>query len=282
MWLLHLAERFLVMFLGLFGVKSDYFQTSVGRMHYLSAAGTGTLPPIVLLHGISSNAAHFGELILHIKKHTSRVIALDAPCHGFSEIIENPNPERLLQGVTDFFDHHISAPVIVVGNSMGGGLALNLALERPDKVGRLVLLSPGGAPMTNEEIQVFWENFDMEKPGRAAMFLRNVYHTAPFYLPIAAYFVKLIFRQRWLKNLKASFRADHLLTAERLQSLKPPSLLIWGKADRLMPDLMVNFFRNHRPAHMTMTEPDEFGHCPQFDNCRTLTQQIVTWAQSGA
>src|SRR5262245_29896375 len=67
------------------GVATRLHPTRIGRVHVYDAPGTGTAPPIVLLHGISSAAAPFAPLIARLRGRARRVIALDLPGHGFSD-----------------------------------------------------------------------------------------------------------------------------------------------------------------------------------------------------
>jgi len=53
-------------------------------IHVLDFKGTGSLPPMIILHGISSCGADYYPLVRHLQKHSSRVLALDLPGHGLS------------------------------------------------------------------------------------------------------------------------------------------------------------------------------------------------------
>ena len=53
-------------------------------IHVLDFKGTGSLPPMLILHGISSCGADYYPLVRHLQKHSSRVLALDLPGHGLS------------------------------------------------------------------------------------------------------------------------------------------------------------------------------------------------------
>ena len=109
------------------------------------AEGSGTLPTTVLLHGLGSAATPFGPLLGRMRKHVRRIVAPDYPGHGFSENAARLTPEALFGSVTHALDALVDEPALVVGNSLGGAVALNYTISNPGKVRALVLVSPAGA-----------------------------------------------------------------------------------------------------------------------------------------
>lgn len=101
--------------------------------------------PVLLIHGLGTNLSVWRGTIPALEAAGRRVVALDLPGYGLSE------KEGVSGTMSDF-----AAAVLgvadalclrqpdVVGLSMGGQVALTLALEHPDRVGRLALLSPAG------------------------------------------------------------------------------------------------------------------------------------------
>jgi hypothetical protein len=59
--------------------KSSFISTSVGDVHVIDAKGKGALPPVILLHGITSRAADFAPLMSRLLKDCRRVVAIDMP-----------------------------------------------------------------------------------------------------------------------------------------------------------------------------------------------------------
>jgi pimeloyl-ACP methyl ester carboxylesterase len=92
----------------------------------------GTGDPVVLIHGFTQSAGAWGDLALRLAA-GHHVIAVDAPGHGRSAAVE----ADLAQGAA--LIGAAGGPGAYIGYSMGGRLALHLALERPDLVERLVL-----------------------------------------------------------------------------------------------------------------------------------------------
>ncbi|ROL74843.1 alpha/beta fold hydrolase [Pseudomonas vranovensis] len=118
-------------------------------------AGHG--PAIVLLHGIGSGAACWLQVALQLSQH-ARVIAWDAPGYGDSSPLANPAPQaadyaRRLQQLLDAL--HID-DCLLVGHSLGALSAAALTQQQPQRVRRLVLISPArgyGDPARAEQAQ---------------------------------------------------------------------------------------------------------------------------------
>lgn len=123
----------------------------------------GSKPPILLIHGLSSYASFWEYQIPHLAER-HRVVALDLPGYGASGRPDAPyTPPWYATLVTHFMDAvGLDAPV-VMGHSMGGQIAMTLALDHPQRVRSLILSAPAGI-----------ERFG---PGPAAV-MRSYWHEA--------------------------------------------------------------------------------------------------------
>lgn len=110
------------------------------RIHYLEAGDGG--PPIVLLHGGIIDAADisWGELIGPLAAET-RVIIPDLPGYGDSEMPEGPLgvPEHA-EIIAGFLEELELDSVVLAGVSLGGGVAIGVGLDHPDRVSHVVAL----------------------------------------------------------------------------------------------------------------------------------------------
>jgi pimeloyl-ACP methyl ester carboxylesterase len=113
---------------------------------FLYDAGDG--PPVVLIHGYGDTADGWRRVVPGLLPH-HRVIALDVPPFGRSG---DPDAERLLDFYRGFFPELFERLEVesatVIGHSLGGAIALHVALERPDLVDRLGLVAPAGLGKT--------------------------------------------------------------------------------------------------------------------------------------
>lgn len=260
------------------GVRSRYVPTSKGRVHVLDAEGQGALPPILLLHGISSSSVPFGPLLLRLRRHSRRVLAPDTPGHGASDRPPDADPDTLLAGMVEAFDQISEEPVIVFGNSLGGAAALRLALLRPDRVRGVIACSPGGASMDPATFADFLARFDLRSRADATRFLRSLYGRPPLWLPLIGGEVRRVLARPFLRALIGRLRTEHLFTPEELRALTPPALVLWGRRDTLMMPEMLAFFRAHL-AGAEVEEPEDFGHCPHLDHPGRVAARIVAFAQ---
>lgn len=121
----------------------------VERRLTLNGIGTAVLeggdgPPVILLHGPSGYAAHWLEVIPDLVT-TNRVIAPDLPGHGASDPCNGvPGSDQLFGWLDDLIECTCAAPPILVGQTLGGGIAARFAAERSMRLHALVLVDALG------------------------------------------------------------------------------------------------------------------------------------------
>jgi 3-oxoadipate enol-lactonase len=104
-------------------------------------------PTIVLVHGFGASKEIWWSTLLALAP-LGRVFALDLPGHGGSPLHGDSRMPRIAARIADFCAAHSLPAITLVGHSMGGNVALELALDRPTLVRRLVLVDP--AAQSNE------------------------------------------------------------------------------------------------------------------------------------
>lgn len=257
------------------GFKSRRLSTTRGRMHVLEARGSGRLPPIVLLHGFSSAGVHFHPILPQLKKLSRRVIVPDLLAHGFSDVprrgIDVREMERSLIEVLDLV---IDEPVAMFGLSMGGAAAVRYAVARPERIRGLMLCSPGGAAMEASELAALRESFRIDDHDDALAFVDRVFAKKTLMRQAYAWGVRKSFERPVMRELISGLRTEHLLDPAELSSLRVPVRLVWGAADRVLPDACREFFRRHLPEHTHFDEPASFGHSPFLDDPAGLVRRI--------
>lgn len=279
MSLLKTAERVGRRALMAHGVKSRTVPVQGGALHLYEAPGRGSLPDVVILHGIGSAATPFAPVIQRLRRHHRRVLALDAPGHGFSPAPTGLlTPGRLFSSLAEALDRELREPAILLGNSLGGGMALRYALERPARIRGLVLSSPAGAPTGDAALREFLGSFHMRTVKDARDFLGRLYHQAPWFMPLLAPAVQGIFAQPQIRDLIHSVQPDDFFTPQQLRSVAVPLLLLWGRSERLMPSDHLRYFQAHLPGHALIEEPEDFGHCPHLDRPSALARRITAFA----
>ena len=116
------------------------------RLHVLDR---GHGPPVVLIHGLSGQMGNFTFSLIERLSGDFRVVAFDRPGSGYSARARKTGAGMLIQAATvakAIRRLRLDQPV-VVGHSLGGAVALELALDHPDCVGALALIAPATHPV---------------------------------------------------------------------------------------------------------------------------------------
>ncbi len=115
-----------------------------GVMHYVDT-GPRDGPVLVLIHGIAGQLQHFTYGMVDLLQGDYRVIALDRPGCGYSQLA-NDGDGASLGDQARMIDALLAGlgveRAVVVGHSLGGAVALRMALDCPDRIGALALLCP--------------------------------------------------------------------------------------------------------------------------------------------
>lgn len=235
-----LVDRSVNLYLRGKGIQHHYVMVNGYRIHYLEAkpAGNGPEKPVLLVHGLGARASDWAKMIPDLAQGGYHVYALDLLGYG-----DSPKPEDgdfSLDGeeriATDFLRELKLQKVDLGGWSMGGWVAMKLALDHPEMVRRLMvydsaglyfvldfppsLFSPhdrAGFDALMDKIQPFqWRTKIPEVmiPGMIRRFQKN----------------QFIVQQSFGSMLHGRELLDF-----RVGGLKMPVLIVWGTEDRLIP-----------------------------------------------
>lgn len=263
------------------GFKNRFVETRLGRIHVYEAEGAGDLPTAVILHGLGSNSIAFMPFMLLLKQHVKRVVAMDYPGHGFSESARDTlNPDTLFEAVATVLEEVVPEPAILIGNSLGGGVALYRAVASPEKTLALVLLSPAGARTSDAEWNALRAAFQIKNRREARAFVDRIYVKTPWLVRLIAHEMPGSLRRREVRDILASAGNAYTVEPDELRGLSMPVLFFWGAAERIFTDVQLQYFREHLPAHAVIDRPEGFGHCPHFDHPRQLVTKVVAFARS--
>jgi 4,5:9,10-diseco-3-hydroxy-5,9,17-trioxoandrosta-1(10),2-diene-4-oate hydrolase len=221
-----------------------------GKPIFVTEAGTG--PAVVLLHGGGPGASGLSNYSRNIDALAAqfRVIVPDMPGYGRSgKGVDQDDPFGYLADMMrGLIDELGIGTADFVGNSYGGAAALRLALDSPDRVGKLVLMGPGGIGTTRRLPTAGLRNllsyYGGEGPSREklATFIRSylVYDGSS----VPDELIDLRYRAsidpevvadpplRRPSGLRTLWRMD-LTRDRRLRHLMTPTLILWGLHDKV-------------------------------------------------
>ena len=246
----------------------------------LETEGRGKLPTLVLLHGFSSAGVHYIPLLHLLRPRVRRIVLPDLPAHGFSSTPRGGiRGETLLGGLTEALDTVLDEPAILFGTSLGGIAAIRYALARPARVRGLILCSPTGAAMDEDEIKSFAAMFRIDSHDAALDFVDRVMAKRSAMRQALAWGLRRKFQLPEMRALIDSITPGDMLDPEQLHTLRPPTLLLWGRDERVLPTSHLEFFRKHLPPHARVEEPLGFGHTPYLEDPARLARDILRFTE---
>ncbi|ADO74167.1 alpha/beta fold hydrolase [Stigmatella aurantiaca] len=263
------------------GVRSTVRTVAGQSVHSYELKGQGKGPPVVLVHGLGGSANGFSRVMFPLGRRFSRVLAMDLPGHGFStEFCAGPGCVRgQFDTLRAWFEQVAGEPAFVVGNSLGGAMAVNLAAEVPGLVRALGLVAPAGAALPQETFDALLSSFAVETTEEARALTRRLFHKAPLPLLLLSSEMRKFYATPAVQALTADARATRAsLTPEVLQRLTMPVLLLWGGSERLLPSETLDYFRAHLPPHAQVQVVKGFGHVPQMERPDELVARLVGFA----
>jgi pimeloyl-ACP methyl ester carboxylesterase len=273
------AEHFARAGLRMRGFASRRVRTSEGDIHLVERWGGGTGPTLVLLHGLGSTCVHYGPLLRRVGPRVKRMIALDMPAHGFSDLPRSGMaPDRLVDALFEALDDVITEPVALFGNSMGGYAATRYAIERPENVRALVLASPAGAHTSPKHLDELRATFSLDDHRKALEFIDRLLAKPTAMRHVMAWGARRKFRRPEMVSLLEAIDPDrHSLDPVDIAALAVPILLLWGEADRILPREHLAFWRESLPVHAEVEEPSGMGHSPFLDRPGAVSRRVLAF-----
>jgi len=262
------------------GYESKFLDVQGIKFHYIETEGKGTLPPIVFIHGLGGNSTELSLVYKNLRKDFKKIISIDVPGHGLTSRPEKGmNINEVLKIFLSSLDKILDEPSIIFGNSLGGFLALKYANYNPEKVKQLILSSPAGSKLNEEELVKFTDTFRIKTNSHADRFFSMLYHRPPLYLaPIIKEYVKYRFNRPEIIEFLDITKPDDLFTVEELKNISVPTLLIWGKKDVIMKNHL-DYFKENFPSSVEIDEPEYFTHSPYIEFQKELGNKILDFVK---
>ncbi|MEA3191615.1 MAG: 2-hydroxymuconate-semialdehyde hydrolase [Thermoplasmata archaeon] len=274
-------------------LKFRTLDTECGRMSTFEA-GPANGTPIVMLHGLGATKAEFLPTVPALAPEF-RTIAVDLPGFGDSDkplraAYDAPMFARWVHALLDALELD---RVHLLGHSMGGRVALEVGMRHPDRIDRLVLMTPSMAwlsqPGWAKSLRLVRPELGFLQPAPKNFVHGIVKRVVPgsashFIAPALDEFLRSYLTPRGRVAFYAAARNIAMEKPDEfwdgLASLSPESLFIWGRHDGLVPIGFARHVKERLPAarHCEL----DCGHVPQLERPGQLHAAITRFLRSPA
>jgi len=256
------------------------------KLHYLEQ---GQGPIVIWLHGSGPGASGFSNFKGNYPEFADagyRNIVLDLPGFGRSDKPDDVNYDLafFVTALNGFINALDLPKVTLLGNSLGGAIALGQALDYPDTVERLILMAPGGVEERETYFQMEGIVRMVEVYSRGPMGVDQMREVMSLQLFDSAVLSDDILAERAAvavtqpANLFSTMMVPNM--TERLGELNCPVLGFWGTNDKFNPHQGMHKILNNVPtARFIML--NRCGHWVQVEHQRLFNSSCIDFLQHG-
>jgi pimeloyl-ACP methyl ester carboxylesterase len=232
-----------------------------GDLYYFAhEAENLSRPPVILIHGAGGNQLYWPPQIRRL--HNQRIFAVDLPGHGKSEGVGHHSVDDYAEEVLSFLKALKLNAAILVGHSMGGAIALQLAIRSPKRVLGLGLVGSGArlrvAPALLQAAS---------DPSTFADAVRMVIDRS--FASQTSARLKELAAQRMSETRSTVLYGDFLAcdafnVTDQLSKISAPTLVLSGMEDKMTPSKYSEFLRDQIPRARMELLPDA-GHMAMLE-----------------
>ncbi len=261
------------------GPQPQTLEAGGRTIRYLDVApssGVEAGTPIVLIHGFGADLGGwmFNQADLAEDR---RVVAIDLPGHGGStKQVAEGSLATLAASVLATMDALGVASAHLVGHSLGGAIAIEIAAGNPDRATAVTLIAPAG--LGTEISQEFIEGFIGESRARTLRPVIEMLVANPAL--VTADMVEDVLKFKRLDGAIAALRAiadanfkgntQRIALRDTLATLGIPVQVVWGEADRILPAKHAEGL----PASVKVTTISGAGHIPHLEKAAEVNAAI--------
>jgi pimeloyl-ACP methyl ester carboxylesterase len=275
-----------------YSIDGQFADVDGTQIHFRTYGEKSLAPPVILIHGFAASTFTWRKQIEPFTQSGFYVIAVDLPASGGSARVNQSvyATDWVAKKVIGLMNHLGFESAHFVGHSFGGRVAMQVALLEPTRAKSIVALAP--------------EAFATKRPAIAKWVTYPVigyplafYSTSPLFVRLGLKYTSA--SQAWLDNaaVKGYQRPLHLrgnVRAQIAQSGSPkdgarpvpnhlaeisaPTLLIWGKEDRVFPytdgERLLGILTNAQLVTLV-----HVGHLPHEENSDEVSKTILNWLE---
>eukprot|EP00238_Polyblepharides_amylifera_P013543 CAMPEP_0196588026 /NCGR_PEP_ID=MMETSP1081-20130531/59340_1 /TAXON_ID=36882 /ORGANISM="Pyramimonas amylifera, Strain CCMP720" /LENGTH=384 /DNA_ID=CAMNT_0041910397 /DNA_START=3 /DNA_END=1154 /DNA_ORIENTATION=+ len=258
-----------------------------------SPSANSSRPQVLCLHGFDSSCLEFRKFLPLLEEKKIDGWAVDLLGWGFTELAEGVSysPASRRQLLYDFWKQYIGTPVILLGGSIGGAIAIDFAAAHPDAVEKLVLVDPqafASLPPPPSD------------PPSLPPFLGYLGAAVLKSLPLRWLATWMVFKDKSFAN-EDSIRIGRLhclqegwdralvdymqfggpvvlqkLVEENMSSIKKETLIVWGEQDAILDQSNVEVLKK-RLENVKVEYVPSCGHQPYVEQPAALLEILVNW-----
>ncbi|HEY94418.1 MAG TPA: alpha/beta fold hydrolase [Dehalococcoidia bacterium] len=272
--------------------QDNYVKAGDINTRFWSAGDKGST--VILVHGLGGSVESWMYNIGNLAQH-HRVFAIDLPGFGLSD--KTLNLLTISYGarfIKDFMDTQDIDTASLIGNSLGGGITLQFAIQFPDRTEKIVLVNSVGLgrelalilrlstlPLIGEYLTRPY------RKGTVRLLLKRcVYDPEVLTDEIIEYTYQHAIRPgahkcflstlRWVSNVNGQRTKNVNSILNNLASLSSPTLILWGKQDRMIPVSHAYVAEKSIPnAELHILDP--CGHSPQIERPEEFKDLVLNF-----
>jgi pimeloyl-ACP methyl ester carboxylesterase len=265
--------------------ESEFMPLMGMNVHFRDEGNPTDSLPILLIHGMSSSLHTFDSVTVDLKKN-HRVISVDLPAFGLT----GPNPENAYS--LDYYAQFLEAfreklqveKWSLAGNSLGGAIAWNYAVNFPNRVHRLILIDAAGYPKLNEKGSIGFKIASTPIINNLMLYvtpkslvresLLSIYYNPKMVTDAQVErFHDVAIREgnraALLSIFKNGFKADY----QKIKFVQAPTLILWGEKDNLIDVGNVLSFQKDIKNSKAVIFP-KVGHVPMEEIPHEVSKEI--------
>lgn len=260
------------------------------QVHFRDQGNQSDTVPLVLIHGLSSSLHTWDSLVVRLKENR-RIIRLDLPAFGLTGA--SPEGEYSWDYYNRFVDSFLTAmnikQCILVGHSLGGYVAWNQAIYKPQRLVKLILINSGGYPRKNEKGNIGFKLASIPIVGNIITkftpkklikkSLEDAYaDDSKINDALVDRHFNLLLREGNRKATIDFFRQRPTPLPEKIKLVQVPTLIIWGEDDQMIDvSNAYKFQTDIRGSKLKII--NHSGHVPMEESPEAVFQAIKDYIQ---
>lgn len=251
----------------------------VGKVH-VNYKTEGIGPSVLILHGWGGKSDSWESVGKILSKNGFNVIIPDLPGFGKSDLPDFAwSVGDYLDFILKFIDFlesskKISKPFYLIGHSFGGRISIKLAAVYPEMLKKLVLCSAAGITSKSIKTRLFYL---FSKAG-------GLIFSFGFFAPLEKFLRKAIYRLAGTRDyLRANNQMKEVMRrvisedlTEFISQIKMPTLIVWGKNDKVLP-LKMGKIMKEKISGSTIEIIEDAGHAPNIESPDIIAASILRW-----